>query len=460
MIENSLIYSGVGDKLRNIPISLGENTRKTGDLLLWKTFQKFDELFGNKLPFKPFTKKLYGLKDNIRRFSLDTLACDWLGFLKGEPLYLPENELTFRSNGVTIPDREMGEYVMRAFLKKGSPYLQFGKLDDLLDVDVIVDESSAHVSYFRRQKVNPAGKVLMRCKFGMTIQLKKPLESFDTSVYDNMPFTPYDCDKLFYGKIKGILEQHEKFCYVDKGLGFIIKKAESEGEANARFALNLAADGSNNFFKFMKYWMFANPVRPETQILKNFVNPSETRYECQIWSDTATRYYFPLIKIESSENTYSDVRKVKLGDFENCLNFVCSLTSQKLLGMADYIGYGSSVRRKFGCVVIHFGCDSKPTFDGDFCRAKEQAIECLKSMMQIFVETEEFIKTSFSDQWKAFSEDSEIYSPDGFEIPDLDKYGAMLVAQTICLDPLMYADEKGDFGNYAHSHLVGDFYNG
>lgn len=455
-IENSLIYSGIGNKLRKISISIGENMRKTGNLLHNRTFQKFDEMFGKNVPFSPIAKKIYGLQENFSRFPMETLVHDWLGFLKGEPLYLPDNELVFRSNGVTIPDREMGEYVMKAFLKKDSPYLKFGKLDGLLDVNVTVDEQSARVSYFRKQKINPTGKMMMKCNFGMTIQLRKPLESFDPSIYNSRPWVDCDQDKNFYPKIKGVFEQHEKFCHVGDDENYIIKRAETEGESNARFVLNQSSHGNNNFFKFLKSWTFANPNNPNAQIIKTYQCKKPFQYSLAFWPDTP-RHYSPLIEIDASEESFSNIRMIKSSDFAHCLTFVENLSSKKIQELA---GYSSRVYRKFGCVTISFHIDNALSFDSDFEKARLSAVKCLNALDQVFKETETYLQNNLATEWQTFTEGCEIYMADGSEIPDLDKYGAMLVAQTISFDPQMYVEKKGELGKFANSRLLGEFYNG
>lgn len=433
-IDKSLIYAGIGENDRKITLNFN----------------------GKQWHFK---KKIHGLVGLVKEFPLDTLARDWNGFLNGEPLYLPENEIVFRTTASFIPDRKAAEEVMHSILKKDSPYLEFSKMDGILDVRGEVDESSVKLAYYRRQKVNPDGKVFMRFKFALSVQLKKPIQAADVSEFNTKPFELHINDVQFYPRMKAILAHHEDFCTCDDGR-FIIKKATSEGESNCRFALQHASDDPMNFFKFLDFWLYANQDNPDADILRKHQASRDGKYSWMAHSSTSRMYYLPLIYISGVANKFSKKNRVSAKDLENSLTFISGLTGKRMLELSSAEGYGTSLYRKFGCVDVQFTGSTRSSFHDEFQAAKDDAVQSLNLMLKIYREAEEYIKNNLAKDWHDFTEGCEIHLADGSEIPDLDKYGIMLVAQAISLDPQLFLDEKGPFSQFAHCRVLGEFYNG
>ncbi len=450
IVENSLLYAGVDNGFRDISITIGPHSRKSADLFRGRTFKQADEAFGGTPPFSPFTKKIYGLKYLVEKFRLSVLARDWCGFLNGEPLVLPENELVIRSFGEIIPNREMGEYVMNAFLCKDSAYLKFGKLDDSIDVHAEVVEGSTRVSYFRKQKVDPNGKVMMRCKFALRIQLKRALPVQDISYYDSVPWKDFNLDTGFYSKIKAVLDNHEKYFY-NRGGNYIIKKAENEGESNGRFALDLAYQGETNFFKFLNYWLVVNQGHPYAKPLEEHRAIFSRRF-MYAWSSSPQNAYYSMVSI------FSEEKPPRIIDLNNCLAFLQNLTASKVRELSD--PFSSGVFRRFYGVSVELHLIKSDLFGDKFIEARDAAVEALKMMIGVYRDTSRFIDDKLAAEWNSFTEGHKILMANGSEIPDLDKCCAMNVAQAVSVDPQMFLEDKGAVGKFANNCMLGEFYNG
>lgn len=450
IVENSLVLAGVDGGSRDVTIVVGESNRRVADAFHGKSFKEVDKAFGGMPPFTPFVKKIYGFKRLVNQFPLSVLARDWGGFLNGEPVVLPENELVFRSYGETVPNREMGEYMMHAFLRKHSAYLKFGKLDDNIDVHAEVVEGSPKLTYFRKQKIDPNGKVMMRCKFALRIQLKRALPNVDVGFLNTMPWINVGAGG-FYSMIKAVLKDHERYHY-SKSCNYIIKKAECEGESNGRFALEQAYNGGENFFKYLNYWLVANPNHPYAKSLEQHRDLS-TRSNLYAWSASGnTSFWNSLVYI------YNEEKVPRLIDLENCLAFVQNITVSRARELASE--FSSNVHRRFYGVSINLRVNKGDLFGEKFNEARDAAVEALNMMISIYREASFYIKEKLSADWEAFTEGHKILTGGGSEIPDLDKCGAMMVAQAISVDPQMFLDGKGSFAAFAHHRMVGEFYNG
>lgn len=232
LIEDSLLFAGIGSKSRRVTLCV--------------------KCLGKRK--NPILKKLYGIRDIFSRCDELELGQNWAGFLNGESLYLPNNELSIRTNRGVVPNRKAAEKLAKAVVNNGSEYFALaGIMDDSLKVESSIDESSVRVSYLRFEKYNPDnGKVLVKVHFGLYVKLKNSIEAVSESFFDYPKDVP--SDGRFYSVMKTFLNHLDKYTY-DYSHNFISHRNLSQEMLNRHLAYGIKVDYvSCGSVTFGEYW--------------------------------------------------------------------------------------------------------------------------------------------------------------------------------------------------------------
>ncbi|SHL28425.1 hypothetical protein [Fibrobacter sp. UWEL] len=188
---------------------------------------------------KPSVKKLFGFMDLMKRFSLDDLRSVWGGFLKGEELLLPCNQLTVRTYGSVVPDRAAADRLAKSITSEGNPYLKLSdKLDNAIKIERSFVEDSVRVSYFRMDKEDhlDRARVLMKVDFAVKVKLKEPIRA----VGEELLRYPRSVENAayFYPMVKACFENPSAVTY-DRDHGYFAAPCATDEAGNWRFALDL-----------------------------------------------------------------------------------------------------------------------------------------------------------------------------------------------------------------------------